>query len=210
VVTRTLLVLTALGSLTLSWPSLLEAQPATSEGDVQILDPFDPFDIWGAEELTGSQDDSNKSADDLLREGTLLLETEHLLDARTKLLKALKKAPDDYRIHLMLSSYYLVHVGHYRLAMKYIKRAEELFEKKLGPPPYSRRDLQYQHGNILYYLSQIRLNLDNYQGALEALDRYSALGYYSEWYPGSRAWILMKLGKIKEAIGVARLGLLSG
>lgn len=209
-VKRALLTLTALCTLTLSGARLLEAQPATSEGDAQILDPFDPFDIWGAEELTGSQDDSNKSADDLLREGTLLLETEHLLDARTKLLKALKKAPDDYRIHLMLSSYYLVHVGHYRLAMKYIKRAEELFEKKLGPPPYSQRDLQYQHGNILYYLSQIRLNLDNYQGALEALDRYSALGYYSEWYPGSRAWILMKLGKIKEAIGVARLGLLSG
>jgi tetratricopeptide (TPR) repeat protein len=175
-----------------------------------VLDPFDPFDIWGTEELLGSGDDKDKSADQLLKEGTLLLETEHLLDARTKLLKALKKAPDDYRIHLMLSSYYLVHVGHYRLAMKYIKRAEELFEEKHGPPPYRNNELQYQHGNILYYISQIRLNLDNYQGALDALDRFSNLGYYNDWYPGSRAWILMKLGNIKEAIRVARLGIISG
>jgi tetratricopeptide (TPR) repeat protein len=207
-VRRAALCLLAALSLFVTSPS--HAQSPTPESDSQILDPFDPFDIWGTEELLGPQDDTNKSAEELLREGTLLLESEHLLDARTKLLKALKKAPDDYRIHLMLSSYYLVHVGHYRLAMKYIKRAEELFEQKHGQPPYSRQDLQYQHGNILYYISQIRLNLDNYQGALDALDRYNALGYYSDWYAGSRAWILMKLGNIKEAIRVARLGILSG
>lgn len=186
-----------------------QAQSPTPEAGSAIIDPFDPFDIWGAEELTGFKDDSNKSAEELLKEGALLLETENLLDARTKLLKALKKDPLDYRIHLMLSSYYLVHVGHYRLAMKYIRRAEELFEKKNGPPPYQRADLEYQHGNILYYISQIRLNLDNYKGALETLDRYNALGYYSDWYPGSRAWILMKLGNIKEAIRIARLGILA-
>ncbi len=197
--------------LVLSTASAAKAQsPSENTDSQQMFDPFDPFDIWGTEELLGSGDDSAKSAEDLLREGTLLLETEHLLDARTKLLKALKKQPEDFRIHLMLSSYYLVHVGHYRLAMKYIKRAEELFEKQYGPPPYGRKDLQYQHGNILYYISQTRLNLDNYQGALDALDQFSNLGYYNDWYPGSRAWILMKLGNIKEAIRVARLGIISG
>jgi tetratricopeptide (TPR) repeat protein len=202
--------LVAVVGVSISLTAPLQAQAPKPAADGQILDPFDPFDIWGAEELLGSQDDSNKSAEELLREGTSLLETEHLLDARTKLLKALKKDPEDHRVHLMLSSYYLVHVGHYRLAMKYIKRAEELFEKKYGQPPYRRADLQFQHGNILYSISQIRLNLDNYKGALDALDRYSSLGYYSDWYPGSRAWILMKLGNIKEAIRVARLGILSG
>jgi tetratricopeptide (TPR) repeat protein len=209
--TRKLAALLITVGLSLTSSTSLHAQsPTTGSESQQLLDPFDPFDIWGAEELLGSRDDNDKSADELLKEGTLLLESEHLLDARTKLLKALKKDPEDYRIHIVLSSYYLVHVGHYRLAMKYIKRAEELFEKKYGPPPYHRSDLQYQHGNILYYISQTRLNLDNYQGALDALDRFSSLGYYNDWYPGSRAWILMKLGNIKEAVRVARLGILSG
>jgi tetratricopeptide (TPR) repeat protein len=59
-------------------------------------------------------------------------------------------------------------------------------------------------------LSQIRLSLDNYQGALDALDDYSRFGYSAAWYPGSRAWILMKLGRIQEAIKVARSGILLG
>jgi tetratricopeptide (TPR) repeat protein len=69
---------------------------------------------------------------------------------------------------------------------------------------------QLEHSNILYYQSQIRLNLDDYQGALDTLDHFTALGYSAEWYPGSRAWILMKLGDIQGAIKVARAGILAG
>jgi tetratricopeptide (TPR) repeat protein len=67
-----------------------------------------------------------------------------------------------------------------------------------------------EHSNLIYYLSQARLNLDNYQGALDALDDYYALGYRGDWFAGSRAWILMKLGRIQEAIKVARQGILAG
>jgi tetratricopeptide (TPR) repeat protein len=93
--------------------------------------------------------------------------------------------------------------------MKYIKRAEELFEKEHGAPPYQEHSLQLEHANIIYYESQIRLSLDNYKGALESLDRYASLGYISDWYPGSRAWVLMKLGRVQEAITVARAGILA-
>jgi tetratricopeptide (TPR) repeat protein len=132
------------------------------------------------------------------------------LDARTKLLRALQKDPNLYRTHYLLAGYYLVHVGHFRLALKYINRSEQLFEQQYGPPPYSDQLQQLEHSNILYYKSQIRLSLDNYSGALEILDRFTALGYVSEWYPGARAWIMMKLGDIKGAIAIARAGILAG
>ena len=174
-----------------------------------VNDPLDPFDIFSFDELSPSMDDTNKTAEELIREASLLLATERPLDARTKLLKAIQKDPNEYRAYYLLSGYYLVHVGHYRLALKYIKRAQELFEKKNGKPPYSSNLLQLEHGNLIYYLSQIRLNLDNYQGALDALDLYTSYGYHAEWYAGSRSWILMKLGRIQEAIKVARQGLLA-
>lgn len=183
-------------------------QPASPEQSID--DPFDPFDIFGFDELTSSGDDKDKSATELIREGSLLLAQDRPLDARTKLLKAIQKDPNEYRAYHLLAGYYMIHVGHFRLALKYIKRAEELFEAQHGKPPYSSPALQLEHGSILYYLSQVRLNLDNYQGALEVLDTYAALGYHAEWYPGSRAWILMKLGRIQEAIRVARQGLLAG
>lgn len=183
-------------------------QPPSQEKSVD--DPFDPFDIFGFDELTPSTDDKNKTAEELIREASLLLATARPLDARTKLLKAIQKDPEEYRAYYLLSGYYLIHVGHYRLALKYIRRAQELFEKKNGKPPYKSHLLQLEHGNLIYYLSQCRLNLDNYQGSLDALDEYHRFGYHAEWYPGARSWVLMKLGRLPEAIKVAREGLLSG
>lgn len=192
-------------------PTASRAQDLPLEGsDEPIYDPLDPFDLIGSEEIISSDKDDEKSAEELLRDGVLLLQLDRPLDARTKLLKALKKDPDNYRSYNLLAGYYLIHVGHYRLALKYIKRAEELFEKDYGPPPYRERLIRKEHSNLLYYLAQARLNLDNYEGALEILDRYAQLGYHDDWYPGSRAWVLMKLGNIQEAIKVARLGVLAG
>jgi tetratricopeptide (TPR) repeat protein len=195
------------------WPDPIsfaqEKQDPTGR-EKTILDPLDPFDLFSFDELNPSGNDDAKSADELTREGALLLSSDRPLDARTKLLKAIQKDPEAYRSYHLLSGYYLVHVGHFRLALKYIKRSQELFEKKNGSPPYRSQLLQLEHSNLIYYLSQIRLNLDNYQGALEALDLYSSFGYHGDWYPGSRSWILMKLGRIQEAINVARQGLLIG
>jgi tetratricopeptide (TPR) repeat protein len=174
-----------------------------------LYDPFDPFDLGDTDPLASEKEDSTKSAETLLREASSLLLSERPLDARTKLLRALQRDPNLYRTHYLLAGYYLVHVGHFRLAMKYIKRAEELFEKEHGAPPYREQTVQLEHANIIYYESQIRLSLDNYKGALESLDRYASLGYISDWYPGSRAWVLMKLGRVQEAITVARAGILA-
>lgn len=174
----------------------------------QVLDPFDPFDI--PQLLDPSQNDEEKSPDELVLEAAFLMEDKRLLDARTKLLKALRKDPAHLRAHLMLGGYYLVHVGHFRLALRYVTRAQEIFVEQNGPPPYTDTILKSEHSQILYLLSQINLDLDKYEEALKLLDEYSSWGYYATWYPASRAWILMKLGKLDEAIRVARLGLLAG
>ena len=187
------------------------AQTTPDGATPEISDPLDPFDFSFplSDGLSSSDNDKDKSATDLIQDATILLSDERLLDARTKLLKAIQKDPKEYRAYSMLAGYYMVHVGHFRLALKYIKQAIEIFIEKNGKPPYSTPLLQFEHSNLLYYLSQIRLNLDNYQGALDTLDEYNSYGYYDSWYPGSRSWMLMKLGRIEEAIRVARMGLLA-
>jgi tetratricopeptide (TPR) repeat protein len=153
--------------------------------------------------------DKDKSASELLEEAQALLQDERPLDARTKLLLALSKEPKNYKPHMLLGGYYMVHVGHFRLALSYLKQARKLFEAEQGKPPYDDIFLKDDHARILYFLAETKLNLDNYKGALAALDEYAQ--YYSGgWYPGSRAWILMKLGKTQEATRIARLGILMG
>jgi tetratricopeptide (TPR) repeat protein len=185
-----------------------EGAPGEKAPSGTVYDPLDPFDYLGSDELFAG-DDKDKSAEQLILEGERLLQTERLVDGRTKLLKALQKDPNQVDAYTLLAGYYMVHVGHFRLSMKYIKQAEALFLKQNGAPPYSTRKLQQEHSRILYFISQGRLNLDNYQGSLDALDQFTSNGYYAEWYPGSRAWVLMKLGRLPEAIRVARLGILT-
>ncbi len=174
----------------------------------QPIDPLDPFASPAPFDL--SEEDKNKSAEELVSDAEFLLIEERPLDARSKLLLALEKDPQSLEAHTMLAAYYLVHVGHYKLALKHVKQALHLFTQEKGKPPYSEMLTKQQHAHMLHLLSQTRLNLDNYEGALAALDEYASYDYYQTWYPGSRAWILMKLGKLDEAIGTARLGLLAG
>ncbi len=172
------------------------------------VDPLDPFSIF--EKPLDFGDDEQKSVEELLFESTLLLDDDRPLDARTKLLKILQKDPKEYRAHLLLAGYYMVHVGHFNLALRYIKQGQNLFYEKQGPPPYFIETTRQQHQRILYLLSQARLSLDDYAGALDTLDEFTGYGYFAEWYPGSRAWILMKLGRLDEAVREARRGVFSG
>lgn len=153
--------------------------------------------------------DDQKSSTVLLEEAQSLLADDRPLDARTKLLRALDKDPKNYKVHMLLGGYYMIHVGHFRLALSYLSQSRKLFELDYGKPPYNDILVKDDHARILYLISETKLNLDNYKGALQALDEYSE--YYSgSWYPGSRAWVLMKLGKVQEAVRVARLGILMG
>ncbi len=174
-------------------------------GNLYAVDPRDDLDSSFFSDI----EDNNKTATELLEEATKLLADERPLDARTKLLKALEKDPKNYRAHMLIGGYYMVHVGHYRLALQYLKQARSLFESENGLPPYDDYVFKDDHARILYLISETRLNLDNYQGALQALDEYSQY-YYGSWYPGSRAWVLMKLGRVDEAVKIARLGILTG
>ncbi len=149
---------------------------------------------------------------------TLLLEAQTFflqkrpIDARAKLQKALRVAPKDYRPHMMLGTYYLAEVGHFRLANKYLLHAEKLFLKTYDlskKEPGSYHPKWQEHSRILYLLAESRLNLDNYQGALDTLEEYES-SYWDSWFPGTKSWVLWKLGRTEEAIRVAQEGLLRG
>lgn len=171
------------------------------------LDPFDPFEAYPDRPEPPSSDDA-KTATELIDDAELLMLQERPLDARTKLLKALAKDPAAYRAHMNLANYYLSHVGHFRLALKYTKQALALFNDQNGPPPYFNRVTKLEHSQLYFLLAHIRLNLDDYAGALEALDEFQSFGYVAPWYADSRAWVLMKLGRLDEATRIARLGAL--
>jgi len=178
-------------------------------GYTEIHDPFDPFDFRSS--ITADEEgDKNKSIPELLMEAQYLLQDDRPLDARTKLLRVLERDPTEYSAHMLLAGYYMIHVNHFRLALKYVRQAMALFEEKHGPPPYYNFITQSEHSRLLYLLAQARLSLDNYQGALDALDKFSQHGYSAGWYPGSRAWTLMKLGRMDEALREARRGMLTG
>jgi Tfp pilus assembly protein PilF len=184
--------------LSLTLPTALKAE---------AFDPFDPFDFKNRYESL--EDDENKSAAELIFEASFLLQDERPLDARTKLLKALRRDPLEYKAHMMLAGYYMAHVGHFRLALKYVSRGKEIFLEKYGPPPYTgNRVLEFEHAHFLHLLSQARLNLDDYSGALATIEMFKEYGYTAPWYPSTRAWILMKLGRLQEALSEARVGVL--
>lgn len=174
-----------------------------------VSDPLDPFDV-SMPDTDDEELDKSKTPEQLIAEAEFLMEDERFLDARTKLLRALQKDPKAYRAHMLLAGYYMVHVGHFRLSLKYVKQAEALFKETVGLPPYKNQKDQLTHAQLLYLLSQARLNLDDYSGSLQVLDEFLKYGYFAAWYPGTRAWVLMKMGAVDEAIRVARLGILAG
>ena len=164
------------------------------------------------ESSSGIDEPSGKeSVDDLVAEAQTLLAIGNPIEARSKLLKALQLAPRDYRPQMMLGAYYLAEVGHFRLALKYLRTAEENFQRDYGTDEEIGQNPEKwkEHARLLYYLAEARLNLDNYDGALTTLDRFGER-YWDDWYPGTRAWILMKLKRLDEAIITAQAGLLRG
>jgi tetratricopeptide (TPR) repeat protein len=173
-----------------------------------ILDPLDPNARPYSDETVLA--DANKTAEELLSEAELLFQDERPLDARTKLLLALSKDPKSHRAHAMLAAYYYSHVGHFKLALKYTRRALQLLQEQNGPPPYEDPMIASRHAHYLNLLAESRLNLDDYEGALAVLDEYESYNYFQSWYPASRAWVLMKTGRLDEAIKTARFGLLTG
>lgn len=186
------------------WKSTGELIPQLQAESFTALDPEIGLDN------NLSEEDDSKTAPELVREANYLFLDEKPLEARVKLFKALEKDKNYYPTYILLGEYYIEHVGHFRLALKYIKRATELFYEQKGQPPFDDAEIINEHARLLYLLTQVKLNLDDYQGSLQVLDEFTSFGYFGNWYPATRAWILMKLGDIKEAIAVARTGLLMG
>ena len=158
-----------------------------------------------------SAEDQGKSADQLIEDAQHLFAEKRPIDARVKLQRALALAPEDYRPHMYLGVYYLSEVGHFLLADRYIRTAQALFAKRYGKDEVRTAESPAwrDHARLLFLRSESLLNLDNYEASLRVLDVFGRL-YWDDWYPGQRAWVLMKLKRIDEAIRVAQAGLLRG
>ena len=157
------------------------------------------------------KEEPNKGFDQLIEEAQDLMKERRPIDARAKLQKALLINPNDYQPHMLLGQYYLFDVGHFTLAYRYLLTAEQLFSKKYGSDRDGTLDPLYskEHAMLLYLLAEAELNLDRYQNSLDTLERFSKL-YWTDWLPGTKAWVLMKLKRLDEAVKVAQAGLLQG
>jgi len=153
----------------------------------------------------------NKDLMTLLEEAENLFMGSHPIDARAKLQEAIKSFPKDYRAYLRLGQYYLSDIGHFKLAYRFIKTSEEKFEAEFGSDKNNSLNPLYQnqHAIVLYMLSEAELNLDKYEDSLNTLERFEK-NYWMNWLPGSKAWVLMKMGKISEAIRVSKRGIIEG
>jgi hypothetical protein len=162
-------------------------------------------------DASSNSDDDKKDFETLLDESRAMFVSDRPIDARSKLLKALKLKPEDYRPYLGLSEYYLSKVAHFELAYRYAKTAEEKFEKQYGSDKAGTLDnsVWQEHARLLYVLSEAQLNFDRYQDSLETLERFAAR-YWDTWLPGTMAWVQMKLKKIDDAVLTAQKGLLRG
>jgi transglutaminase-like putative cysteine protease/tetratricopeptide (TPR) repeat protein len=183
-------------------PSVSYAIPGIEHDDSNYL--------HSSETLTDS--DKGKSPEVLLNEGILLYQTGRGIDARAKFEEVLALTPNDYQPYYHLGQYYLIDVGHFKLAYRYLKKARELFEDRytiMGSEFLSDLQVQNEYSMLLYLVAESALNLDFYEESLEVLDEYAQL-YQSAWYPGQKAWVLMKLKRVEEAIDVAKTGLLQG
>ncbi len=168
--------------------------------------PFESEDSVSIQEDKFSDD-----PDELVREAELLLAKKQPIDARARLQKALQLRPEDYRIHLMLGQYYLAEVGHFTLAYRYIRRAEELFMQKYQVSDgFVVADKLREQVMLLYLRAEAELSLDKYQDSLNTLDRLAKVYPPAElsWYMATRAWVLMKLKRLDEAVQAAQQGLL--
>jgi tetratricopeptide (TPR) repeat protein len=152
-----------------------------------------------------------QTVESLVNEAQILFLERRPLDARVKLQEALKLDPNDYRPHFYLGVYYLSEVGHFQLADKYLTQSEELFRKVHGSDLDGtiQQEAWKQNAKIIQFRSEARLNLDDYKGALRLVERFERT-YWDSWVPGSKAWILMKLRRVDEAIEAAQSGLLRG
>ena len=178
------------------------AQSGNDSGEFNLSSPDPSFGLGASQ---------GESVDSLVADSQLLFIERRPLDARAKLQRALQLAPDDYRPHFFLGVYYLTEVAHFKMADKYLSKAEELFRKEYGSELDGtlRPEAWRQNARLLQYLTEAKLNLDNYEEALRYANRF-ANTYWDDWFPGTKAWILMKLRRVDEAIQEAQSGVLRG
>jgi Tfp pilus assembly protein PilF len=155
-----------------------------------------------------SEDNSQFSASELTAQARDLLDRpggegmNRYIKARTKLLDAVDKDPNYYPAQLLLANYYVGYVNHFKLAYSYYQQASKLFFKQAGSPPYQDAQTINDHAELLSIAHQVYLNLDDYSKALSFLNDFEQAGYQADWVSSSKAWVLMKLGRVKEAIQI--------
>ncbi|MCC6934063.1 MAG: hypothetical protein IT292_12565 [Deltaproteobacteria bacterium] len=151
----------------------------------------------------------NIELETILEQAQLDFVAGHSIDARNKLLHSFTIAPADFRPHLLLGIYYLSEVNHFQLADKYIMRAHQLFAAAWGSEldDSIKAEAHMMNSRILGLMAEAKVNLDEYDPALQIIKRFEAT-YEADWVATTKAWVLMKLKRIDEAIQTAQLGLM--
>ena len=150
------------------------------------------------------------TVEELIGEAEQLFAAQKPIQARARLTRAIEVDRTDFRPYLLLCQYYLAQVGEFTIAYRYALTAEKLFlEKHGGSDEVISEDLSRMHAGILYLRAEAELNLDRYEDSLKTLDRFEKR-YSADWFPGTKAWVLMKLKRLDEAAIVAQNGVLLG
>lgn len=150
------------------------------------------------------------SVEELIGEAEMLFAQQKPIQARNRLQLAIEADKSDYRPYMRLCQYYLAQVGDFKNAYRYALTAEKLFMARYGgkdqeiPESFTKF-----HAALLYFRAETELNLDRYEDSLKTLERFEKR-YSADWFPGTKAWVLMKLKRLDEAAVVAQNGLLLG
>lgn len=128
--------------------------------------------------------------------------SQEYFEAKKLLQQAIEADGENIEALYLLSGYYLDISSRYRKALQYAERAIAAFKSRYGEPPHSYLVKDF-YRSLLQLLHQCRLSLDDYDGALEVLNEIED---GPPWLDSSKAWVLMKQGRVRESLKFAEAG----
>lgn len=145
---------------------------------------------------------STSPAEHYVMQAKSKLASQEYFEAKKLLQQAIEADDENIEALYLLSGYYLDISSRYRKALQYAERAIKVFKSRYGEPPHSYLVKDF-YRSLLQLLHQCRLSLDDYDGALEVLNE---IENGPPWLDSSKAWVLMKQGRVEESLEFAEAG----